>query len=124
MTHLLPAAASILRERFAEDRGALLFAEAVFAQLIGPAGALREAPAAVRDALARDVVDLLAASPEDPGDDVLALRLFERPPLAAAFFQNLDLLYSYSSPYADPVSTLLMRTLELAAAAEAGRSEA
>ena len=105
------------------DPGALLFAEAVFAQLIGPAGALRNSPPSVRDSLANDVADLVLASPDDPGDDGLALRLFDQPPLAAAFFQNLDLLYSYPSPCADTVSTLLTRTLELAAAAESARAE-
>ncbi|MBW3628349.1 MAG: hypothetical protein KY464_03535 [Gemmatimonadetes bacterium] len=124
MTQPLLSAASILRQRLAHDQGALLFAEAVFAQLISPAGALREGPAEVRDALAHEVADLLLASPDDPGDEGLALRLLEQPPLAAAFFQNLDLLYSYASPYANRVGTLLMHTLELAAAAEADPAEA
>ena len=124
MTAPLLAAASILRERLAADAGALLFAEAVFAQLIGPAGALRDAPGHTRDALAHDVADILLASPDDPGDDLLPLRLLHQPPLAAAFFQNLDLLYSYASRYSDPVGAVVMRALELAAIDEARSPDA
>jgi hypothetical protein len=56
-------------------------------------------------------------------DGVLVSRLLDEPALAAAFFQNLDLLYRYSSPSADAMGTMMMRTLELAAAVEAGRAE-
>ena len=109
---------TILRERLAADPGALLFAEAVFAQLVGPAGALRSAPPAVRDALALHLLDLVLGSAAGAADDLLALRLLAEPPLAAAFFQNLDLLYAHDSPHADAMSAVLMRALELAAAAE------
>jgi hypothetical protein len=115
------AAASILRERLAADPGGLHFAEAVFAQLIGPAGALGAAPPATRDALALHLADLLLQSAAGATDG-LAHRLLAEPALAAAFFQNLDLLYTHSSAHADAVSALLMRTLELAAHAESGGS--
>ena len=108
----------MLRERLAADPGAIPFAEAVFAQLIGPAGALAGAPPAARDALELHLADVvLAAAAADP--DALARRLLAEPPLAAAFFQNLDLLYTHASTHADALSALLMRTLELAAEHEA-----
>ena len=115
-----PAAASILRDRLAGDPGALRFAEAVFAQLVGPAGALGGAHAAARDDLAAELADVLLASGEGARDDALALRLLAQPALASAFFQNLDLLYEHSSAYADAASALLMRALELASREESG----
>ena len=105
---------SVLRDRLAADPGAIPFAEAVLAQLIGPAGPLAGAPLAARDALERHLADVVLATP-GPDPDALARRLLAEPPLAAAFFQNLDLLYTHSSPSADSMSALLMRTLELAA---------
>jgi hypothetical protein len=112
--------ASLLGARLAGDAGALRFAEAVFTQLTGPAGALAAAPPAARHALALHLSDLLLDSPLAAADDALALRLLSQPPLAAAFFQNLDLLYRHHSPLADPVGALLMRALEIAAAEESG----
>ena len=110
--------ASLLSERLAGDPGALRFAEAVFAQLTGPAGALGAAPPAARDALALHLSELLLSAPAVGENDALALRLIAEPPLAAAFFQNVDLLYRHDSPRADAVSALLMRALEIAAAEE------
>ena len=108
------APGSLLRERLGADPGAIPFAEAVLAQLTGPAGAFAGAPHTARDALELHLADVvLAAAATDP--DELARRLLAEPPLAAAFFQNLDLLYTHTSPHADAVSALLMRTLELAA---------
>jgi len=115
-----PAASSILRDRLVADSGALYFAEAVFAQLVGPAGALGAAPAAARQELAAKLADILLASTAGGRSDDLALRLLAEPALAAAFFQNLDLLYTHSSSYADAASALLMRTLELASHDENG----
>ena len=106
-------AGALLRERLAADPAALPFAEAVFAQLVGPAGALAGAPPAARDALAVHLADTLLAGARDP--EAAAPRLLAEPPLAAAFFQNLDLLYASASPHADAISLLLMRALELAA---------
>lgn len=106
---------SLLRQRLSADPGAIPFAEAVLAQLIGPAGALAGAPPAARHALEIHLADLLLASAA-PADDALAARLLAEPALAAAFFQNLDLLYAHESLHADAMSALLMRTLELAAA--------
>ena len=112
------AGASVFRERLAGDPGAIAFAEAVFAQLLGPAGALGSAPPAARDALALQLTDLLLDSASGASDDALAERLLAEPAVAAAFFQNLDLLYEHPSPLADAVSALLMRALEIAAARE------
>ena len=45
--------------------------------------------------------------------DAAALTLLANPPLLAAFFQNLDLLYAHGAPGATEVSLLLMRAMEL-----------
>ena len=45
--------------------------------------------------------------------DAAARSLLARPPLLAAFFQNLDLLYHHGAPGATEVSLLLMRVMEL-----------
>ena len=111
--------ALLLGERLADDPGALRFAEAVFTQLTGPAGAFGSAPPAARDALAIHLSDLLHGL-TTAANEALALRLVDEPALAAAFFQNLDLLYTHGSPVADPMSALLIRTLELAAEQESG----
>ena len=103
---------ALLREMLSADPGAIPFAEAVLAQLLGPAGALAGAPMAARDALANHLADTILASAA--ADETLAPRLLAEPPLAAAFFQNLDLLYTHASTHADAMSLLLMRTLELA----------
>jgi hypothetical protein len=54
---------------------------------------------------------------DGPGDarglDDAARTLLGNPPLLAAFFQNLDLLYQHDAPGAPAVSLLLMRTMEL-----------
>ena len=103
---------TLLHELLAADPAALPFAEAVLAQLVGPAGALAGAPPAARDALAVHLADVILSSADAAAG---APRLLAEPPLAAAFFQNLDLLYTHESPHADAVSLLVMRTLELAA---------
>jgi hypothetical protein len=113
VTEAARAPGSLLRERLSGDPGAIPFAEAVFAQLVGPAGALAGAPPAARDVLEAHLADVLLASAGEDG--TLAARLLAEPPLAAAFFQNLDLLYAHGSTHADAMSTLLMRVLELAA---------
>ena len=45
--------------------------------------------------------------------DAAARALLDNPPLLAAFFQNLDLLYEHEAPGAAEVSLLLMRAMEL-----------
>ena len=45
--------------------------------------------------------------------DAAARLLLANPPLLAAFFQNLDLLYHHGAPGATEVSLLLMRAMEL-----------
>ena len=45
--------------------------------------------------------------------DAAARLLLANPPLLAAFFQNLDLLYHHGAPGSAEVSLLLMRAMEL-----------
>ena len=45
--------------------------------------------------------------------DAAARLLLAHPPLLAAFFQNLDLLYHHGAPGSTEVSLLLMRVMEL-----------
>ena len=52
--------------------------------------------------------------PRDPAEvDAAARLLLANPPLLAAFFQNLDLLYLHGAAGAPEVSLLLMRVMEL-----------
>ena len=109
---------SLLRERLAADPGARPFAEAVLTQLVGPAGPLSDTGMRFREALAIHIAEILLASSAAKPDDALALGLLSEPALAAACFQNLDLLYTHASFHADAMGALIMRTLELAAAEE------
>ena len=87
------------------------FARAVATQLLA---AGRSAPAAVAS-----VAELLgegAVAPDAAAQDAAAL--LADPPLFAAAFQNVDLLFLASSPHADTVASRVMRALELAAARE------
>jgi hypothetical protein len=112
---------ALLRERLAGDAGGVRFAEAICAQLLGPAGALGDAPDAEREALTERVATVVLESAR-ARDDALALRLLGEPALAAAFFENLDLLYDSPSAYADAVGALVMRVLELAPGTDSGRA--
>lgn len=108
----------LLRERLAGDPGGRPFAEAVLAQLVGPAGALADTGTGFHEALALHISEILLASPGAGRDDALAHRLLAEPALAAAFFQNLDLLFTHGSVHAEAIGALVMRTVELAAAAD------
>ena len=55
----------------------------------------------------------LGGSPDPAQVDAAARALLANPPLLAAFFQNLDLLYQHRAPEATKVSLLLMRAMEL-----------
>lgn len=47
------------------------------------------------------------------GVDAAARRLLAEPPMLAAFFQNLDLLFEHRASGAEAVARLLMRAMEL-----------
>jgi hypothetical protein len=111
------AAVAIVRGRLAAHPAALPFAEAVVRQLTGAPGPLASAPVAAAEALAGRVAALLLAVGRADVDS-LAAGLLEEPELAAAVFQNLDLLYAHPWGRADSVSLLLGRVLELASRAE------
>lgn len=49
----------------------------------------------------------------DPDAPDAPARLVAEPPMLAAFFQNVDLLYLHHDPRADRVAGLVMRALEL-----------
>jgi hypothetical protein len=83
----------------------LPFASAVVAQLAGGAGGEAE--------IARRVAAMVRASGVGP-PEVAAEALCADPPLFAAFFQNLDLLFAAPAPEADAVSGLVMAALERA----------
>lgn len=67
-------------------------------------------PAQREAAVGARALDLLLA----PDGDAAAARLAAEPPMLAAFFQNVDLLYAHRDPGADPVAALVMRALERA----------
>ena len=73
----------------------------------GEAEAERRALALLRDAGA------LAGDASLPPLDDVARRLLAEPPMLAAFFQNLDLLFEHRVQGAEAVSLLLMRAMEL-----------
>lgn len=97
----------LLADRLGRTSEALPFAEAVVAQLTGAAGAMSGAPEAARLDLAREVAELLlSVRSGDQLDDA-----FSGPELAAAFFQNIDLLYLHGWAHADGVSALIMAAI-------------
>jgi hypothetical protein len=106
-------AAAVLEDALGAGHAALPFAAAVVRQLEGvpePGGGTRlRAPAAS----ARTVAALVRGCerPGGPADGAPAA-LAADPPLLAAFFQNVDLLYRYGHPHADAVGALVMRALE------------
>jgi hypothetical protein len=85
----------------------LPFASAVVTQLARGAGAGAEA------AIARRVAAMVRAPGTGPLE-VAAEALRADPPLFAAFFQNLDLLFDAPAAEADAVSGLVMAALERA----------
>jgi len=93
---------------------ALPFATAVVAQVAHPLGAPAAAHPSRRErAVGRRLVRLLAASVGDaPAVERAADALAGDPPLLAAAFQNVDLLYAHACPAADRVSLLVMGAIE------------
>lgn len=100
-----------LRERLADAPAALPFAEAVLAQLTGPAGALREAPASERERVAALLCELILAAGEARRESPVA-GLVDEHALVAALFQNAELLYQHGYARADAVSRAVMRVIE------------
>lgn len=88
--------------------GALRFAAEVTGQAAHRHGTGRD-PAAEEQAVGSLVLDLVLRprAPDAPA------RLAAAPPLLAAFFQNVDLLYEHHDPGADAVSGLVMHALEI-----------
>ena len=82
----------------------------------GTEGAAPERVATVVDRLLRDAAD------RDRREELVD-RLLEDPPLAAAIFQNVDLLFTHGHPGADAVGSLVMRVVERAFEAEEGGAE-
>ena len=109
------------RELLASEPAAIPFAVAVTIQLTGPAGSLANAPPSEEAALARRVAEIVLRAGGELDGDALVARLLEEPPLAAAFFQNVDLLYAHHCPCAEPVGALIMRAMEIASRADARR---
>lgn len=100
-----------------DDPLALPFARAVFTQLARAPGAYSDSHTHDIDALALRISALLrsaASGGSSMGDSLMA-----EPIMAAAFFQNVDLLYDSSFPRADAVSSAIMQALE-GLSAEAG----
>ncbi|MDP9349132.1 MAG: hypothetical protein M3P24_08330 [Gemmatimonadota bacterium] len=48
----------------------------------------------------------------DPRGEGAEARLLAEPPMLAAFFQNVDLLFDHHDEAAEPVAALVMRALE------------
>ena len=101
---LSDANVALLRSELAGAAAMLPFASAVVTQLARGAGAGAEA------AIARRVAAMVRASAGGPLE-VAAEALCADPPLFAAFFQNLDLLFAAPVPEADAVSGLVMAAL-------------
>lgn len=93
-------ARGVLRE--AGHPSALSFLEAVTGQV-----AHRGDPQDEREVGQRALALLL-----HPGAENAAARLVGEPPMLAAFFQNVDLLFEHHDPGADAVAGLVMRALE------------
>jgi hypothetical protein len=99
---------ALLRSDLAGAEAMLPFASSVVAQLA------RGADAADEGATARRVAAVVRSAASGPLE-VAAADLCADPPLFAAFFQNLDLLFAAPVPEADAVSGLVMAALERAA---------
>jgi hypothetical protein len=99
------ATAALLGADLAGADALLPFAAAVVAQLAWSADAGAEA------AIARRVAAMVRAASAGPLE-VAAAELRADPPLFAAFFQNLDLLFAAPVPESDAVSALVMAALE------------
>lgn len=114
-TELDADAARVLRERLGEGSAALPFARAVLTQLTGTPGTAAPAPPRERRRTAEQVAELLRAGERGDPPEAPARALVAEPALAAAVFQNVDLLYAAGWPAADAISAVVMRTVELAA---------
>jgi hypothetical protein len=62
----------------------------------------------------REVGERALALLRDPETEDAAARLVREPPMLAAFFQNVDLLFEHRDPRAGAVAGLVMRALERA----------
>jgi hypothetical protein len=105
---LLEATVALLRAELADADAMLPFASAVVTQLAWGADAEAEA------GIARRVAAMVRAAAAGPLE-VAAVELRADPPLFAALFQNLDLLFAAPVPESDAVSALVMAALEGAA---------
>jgi hypothetical protein len=110
----LEPAAAVLQEALGAGHAALPFAGAVVRQLDGvpePGGGTRPRdPAATAGSVAALVRGCERA--DGPAGGAPAA-LAADPPLLAAFFQNVDLLYRHGYPHADAVGALVMGAVEL-----------
>lgn len=89
---------------------ALPFLEAVAGQVAHRHGEPEGDPREAELAAGVRALELLLA----PEEEDAAGRLVSEPPMLAAFFQNVDLLYEHRDPHADAVAGLVMRALERA----------
>lgn len=85
------------------------FLHAVAAQVAGHRATPGAAAAAHLDAARADA----RAVVHERDADTAARCLLRDPPLLAAFFQNADLLFEHDSEFANPISAIVMRALEL-----------
>jgi hypothetical protein len=99
------ATRALLRSELRGMDGMIPFASAVVAQLARGAGAGAES------GIGRRVAAMVRASTAGPLE-VAAEALRSDPPLFAAFFQNLDLLFDAPPAESDAVSGLVMAALE------------
>ena len=97
------------------------FARAVVLQLLGTGAADAEPSRGDLVAAADRVAGALALAEGDLPAALLAPLLLRDPPLLAAIFQNLDLLYAAGYLRADRLSLLLAEAVELDAGAAAPR---
>jgi hypothetical protein len=102
---LSDATTALLRSELAGAEAMIPFASAVVTQLA------RGAEVGADMEIARRVAAMVRASSTGPLE-VAAEALRSDPPLFAAFFQNLDLLFGAPVPESDAVSGLVMAALE------------
>jgi hypothetical protein len=110
MTSLAPAADRLLQRSLRSDP-ALDFAVAVVRNVTASLDPLHSARGERQLSAAHSVVRLLIG---EEGAGRIAEELVDDPPLLAALFQNVDLLFLRGDLRAERVSSAVMRALELA----------
>lgn len=100
----------ILASDLRDSPSALPFARAVFTQLARGPGAYAASSAPEIDSLARRISRMFHAA--ESGDSSIGDELAAQPLIAAAFFQNIDLLYDSRFPRADLVSVAIGQALQ------------